>query len=107
MHRLGRLELRAGNLERARAWYRRALSIQERVWTAAHRVNRWALYRLACIEALEGGHDRALALLRQAVDCGLDDEALLEHADLASLRGVPEFESIVAEVRKRGGSQNR
>lgn len=39
--------------------------------------------------------------LRQALEYGLDGGEIAEEADLTSLRGDPEFESIVADVSKR------
>jgi non-specific serine/threonine protein kinase/serine/threonine-protein kinase len=101
LHGLGILELQAGNLERSRQWYRRTLEIQERAWEPGHYVNTWALYQMACIAAREGKPEQALELLREALDCGYDRDAILEDPDFASLRGTPEFEEIVAEVQRR------
>jgi serine/threonine protein kinase/tetratricopeptide (TPR) repeat protein len=101
LHRLADLEARAGNFERARQWYRQTLEIERKVWGVEHYVNARALYQLACLAALEGQQEQALDLLRNALDCGFDREVILEDADLASLRGLPEFEGIVAEVRRR------
>jgi tetratricopeptide (TPR) repeat protein len=101
LHRLGYLEYLAGDFERAMQWYRRTLEIQRKVWGAEHYVNARALYQLACLAALEGQTERSLELLRNALDCGFDREVILEDADLAGLRGIPEFERIVAEVQRR------
>ena len=98
---LGRLELRAGNFDRARQSYRRALAIQKKAWEPGHYVNTWALYQLACVAAREGEAEQALDLLRRALDCGFDRDVIFDDADLAGLRGTPEFEEIVAEVRRR------
>jgi non-specific serine/threonine protein kinase/serine/threonine-protein kinase len=98
---LGRVEMQAGNLDRARQRYRRALEIQQRVWGPQHHVQTWPLHRLAGIAARLGESEQALELLRGALDCGFDREEILEDADLAGLRGVPEFEAILAEVRRR------
>jgi tetratricopeptide (TPR) repeat protein len=106
LHDLGYLEFRAGNLERARQWYRRTLKIQGKAWGARHYVNTWALYRLACIAALEGQKERALELLGDAVECGFDREGILEEDALISLHGDPVFDGIVAAVQRRlGGAQ--
>ena len=59
-------------------------------------------YNLACLEALQGSRDQALAALRRAVEL-VRDESRQELAaaargdeDLESLRGDPEFDALVA-----------
>jgi non-specific serine/threonine protein kinase/serine/threonine-protein kinase len=101
LHDLGHLELAARNLEPAQQLYRRALKIQAELWEPGHYANTWGLYHLACIAALQGQREQALDHLREALDCGYDRESILEDPDFASLRGTPEFEGIVAEVRRR------
>jgi non-specific serine/threonine protein kinase/serine/threonine-protein kinase len=85
LHDLGELEFEADNLERAGQWYRRALEVQRRAWGPAHHVNVTALRQLARIAALEDRPNEALDLLRQALDCGLDPDAIPEVAELAGL----------------------
>lgn len=54
-------------------------------------------YNLACLEAIAGRSEQALAELRRAIE--LDRKAsgwAREDEDLASLRGAPEFEALLA-----------
>jgi hypothetical protein len=63
---------------------------------AAHPEDASLHYNLACLEALEGRRDRALAELSEAValDPGAKDWAR-EDDDLAALGGDPEFQALV------------
>jgi hypothetical protein len=55
-------------------------------------------YNLACLEAIEGHSDAALASLRRAVELRPEVvEWAREDGDLAGLRGVPEFEELVGQ----------
>ena len=55
-------------------------------------------YNLACLEALQGHPAEALFALRRAVELRPEAaEWAREDRDLASLRGDPEFEALVAE----------
>lgn len=55
-----------------------------------------ARYNLACLRALAGESDLALAALAEALDRGFADRALLaEDPDLASLRSRPEFQQLL------------
>jgi serine/threonine protein kinase/tetratricopeptide (TPR) repeat protein len=105
LHGLGYLEYLAGDLQRARESYRRALAIERDTWGEGHHVTAQTLYQLACLAALAGDQPRALELLRDALESGFDGEVILEDADLAGLRGTPELEAIVAEVRRRLGEK--
>ena len=51
-----------------------------------------------------GKPDEALAFLRRAVDAGYCRQILGRQPEFASLRGSPEFESIVAGPRKAAGT---
>jgi tetratricopeptide (TPR) repeat protein len=110
---IGYLEYEAGNLDRARQNYRRALEIQQKAWGPEHSVTSGTLYSLACFDALDGKPEQALDLLRSALDRGFDNDFIFEDPDMESLRGTPEFEEILAEVRRRrageqaGDTQNR
>ena len=62
----------------------------------------WSMYHLARYYALAGDRVEALRLLRRSVELGsYRDEVIANDPDLASLHGDPEFETIVAEVKKR------
>jgi choline-sulfatase len=84
---------RAGDAALAADYQRRAESIRPDSWIPT--------YNLACLEAAAGRTAAALDLLTKAVGKGLDDPALLaDDPDLASIRKLPEFAAIAAEVRK-------
>jgi len=59
------------------------------------------LYNLACYWAVAGHRVEALRYLRRALDLGYTFAFIERDPDLASLHGDPEFEAIVAEVKKR------
>jgi tetratricopeptide (TPR) repeat protein len=58
-------------------------------------------FNLACLAALQGQRDRALRFLRLCLDRGLAHKVIFDNPVLQSLHGDPEFEAIVAEVRRR------
>jgi choline-sulfatase len=87
---------RAGDTALAADYQRRAASMRPDSWVP--------IYNLACLEATGGRPGPALTLLREAVDRGLDDPALLaSDPDLISVRSDPAFAALVAEV---GGRRN-
>jgi tetratricopeptide (TPR) repeat protein len=58
-------------------------------------------YAIACIAARRGRKPEALAWLRKSLDSGIVvDPAMDKDADLASLRGDPEFERLSAAARR-------
>jgi len=61
----------------------------------------WGMYNLACFWALEGDHEKALALLSQAVELGFADRSISADPDLASLQGDPGFEALKQKVLER------
>jgi len=81
--------------------YRRGLEIREAVFGIGHPANGWNLYDQACILALAGDTGGALAALHRALDCGWANYRIYDDGDLDSLRGEPDFEDIVNEVRGR------
>ena len=62
-------------------------------------------YNLACYYALAGNRDEALDHLRSSLRLGNHDAWIAHDPDLRSLHGDPEFEVIVAEVKKRIGEE--
>jgi hypothetical protein len=56
-------------------------------------------YNLACLRALTGDPQSALALLGQAVDLGFRFPQLLDtNDDFTTLRGLPEWPALVARA---------
>ncbi len=64
----------------------------------------FALYNLACAQARSGAPDAALAALEKALAHGLKQPLQMEtDADLASLRGRPEFARLLERARRGPG----
>jgi len=91
----------AGDYDEALRRYRRALEIREDIFGAEHIANGWNLYDQACILALDGDTDGALATLHRALDVGWANHRIFEDDDFDSLKGDPDFEAILEEVRSR------
>ena len=96
--KLARLHFDQGRLSDADPLFKQALELREK---ALGPDNPDFIYDRACYAALVGNRGAALLFLRRAVDSGFSSDRLTRDADLSSLRGDPEFEAIVAEVKKR------
>ncbi|MCI0567597.1 MAG: tetratricopeptide repeat-containing serine/threonine protein kinase [Acidobacteria bacterium] len=83
---------RAGRTQQAAEVYRLAAALTE---------DSDGMYNLACYMALTGDRSEAIRLLRRAVDLGDVDSYIERDPDLATLRGDPGFDAIVAEVSGR------
>jgi tetratricopeptide (TPR) repeat protein len=62
-------------------------------------------YNLACFWSLRKDRESALRWLRRSVDLGYANAFITRDQDFAWLHGDPEFERIVAEVKKRIGNE--
>ena len=94
---VGGLYYDQGRYKEAEALQRETLEIQKRVLGPEHPDTRMAIYNLGCTAALQGERSKAMGYLRDAVEHGWSNAKwMLEDSDLASLRGDPEFEKIVA-----------
>jgi len=98
---LGFLEYRSGNYGRALQLYERALAINRRALGDGHPRLAHSLYNLGCLAALEGDKHKSLELLHQALESSFRSPIILSDPDLDTLRGDPEFEALVEEVRRR------
>jgi mannose-6-phosphate isomerase-like protein (cupin superfamily) len=81
---------RAGRMDECRALMEREI---------AERPQMWALpYNLACLEALSGNTDEALAALHRALELNREEiyDYLREDSDLDSLRDDPGFQELLA-----------
>ncbi len=87
--------------DEALRWYRSALEILEENFGVGHRSTAWNLYDQACILAIMSEHDAALATLQRMLETGWANSRIFEDDDLDSLRGDPEFEAMLEEVRGR------
>ena len=98
---LGFLEYRAGHHVRARELYERALAIHLRAYGDGHPRLARSLYNLGCLATLAGDKERALDYLHRALESDFRAPIIFTDPDLDTLRGDPEFEAIVEEVRRR------
>ena len=106
MSNLANLYSSQGRYDEAEPLHRETLEIRRRVLGQDHPDRAASLYNLACLEAVRGVRAEALDWLRQAVDAGYAKaDWMAKDSDLESLHGDPEFEAIVAEVKKRIGEE--
>jgi non-specific serine/threonine protein kinase/serine/threonine-protein kinase len=90
-----------GEYDEALRWYRRGLEIREDIFGVGHAANGWNLYDQACILALSGDADGAIETLHRALDVGWANHRIFEDDDFDLLKGDPEFEAILEEVRPK------
>jgi len=91
----------AGDYDDALRQYRQALEIREDIFGAEHIANGWNLYDQACIHALAGDAEGTIATLHRMLATGWAHRRIFEDDDFDSLKGDPEFEAILEEVRAR------
>jgi choline-sulfatase len=88
----GNCTRRIGDPAGAERFYRKAEKLRPDSWIP--------VFNLACLEAIGGRRPEAVALLREAVGRGLDNEEILARdADLQSLRPLPEFRALLKKIR--------
>jgi len=75
--------------------------MREEIFGAGHAATGWNLYDQACILALSGDPTAALDTLRLALDTGWANDRIEKDDDFDTLRGTPQFEAILEEVRSR------
>ncbi|MCG6950266.1 MAG: tetratricopeptide repeat protein, partial [Acidobacteria bacterium] len=90
-----------GEYDEALQWYRRGLEIRQEIFGSNHSSSAWNLYDQACLLALSGDGDGAIATLHRALDIGWANHRIFEDDDFDSLKANPKFETILAEVRSR------
>jgi non-specific serine/threonine protein kinase/serine/threonine-protein kinase len=90
-----------GEYDEALRWYRRAFDIRKQIFGAKHPSGGWNLYDQACLLALGGDREGAVATLHEALEAGWANHRIFEDDDLDSLKGDPGFEAILSEVRSR------
>ena len=106
MNHLALLYWKQGRYDEAESLYLETVEIRRRVLGESHPDTLWSVYNLGCVAALRGDREQALDWLRKAVDSGFTAaDWMTKDPDLASLHGDPEFEAIVAEVKKRIGEE--
>jgi tetratricopeptide (TPR) repeat protein len=90
-----------GDYDEALRHFERAGEIREEVFGPGHLALGWNAYDRACIMALQGRRAAALEALREALAVGWANPLIATDGDLDSLRGDPEFEALLNEVRTR------
>lgn len=82
------------------------LEVRRRTLGASHPDTLWSGYNLACISALRGDREQALARLRAVASAGFTEaDHMAKNEDLASLRGDPAFDALVARVRENASKR--
>ena len=83
--------------------YAETLAGIRRVYGPNHPTTAGSIYNIACLEAVQGHRDKALALLSDALDHGLLKNVAMgmeNDEDLQSLHGNPHFAALVDRARK-------
>jgi serine/threonine-protein kinase len=83
--------------------YEETLVVIRRVFGPNHPTTAGSIYNIACLEAVQGHHDKALSLLSDALDHGLLANVAVgmeSDEDLQSLHGNPRFAALVTRAKK-------
>lgn len=83
---------RAGRIPEAREIATRAAAMSE---------DSRGVYNLACFWAVDGDPERALRMLRRALDLGYASVRLYDDPDFASLHDDPRFKAMVREIEEK------
>jgi eukaryotic-like serine/threonine-protein kinase len=96
-----------GHLAEAEQLQLTTLAIKRRVFGKDHPEVGMSLYNLASIASLEGKRDQAFQWAREAVDHGLESDAVMgigTDPDLKPLHGDPRFDQLVVYAKKHAQS---
>jgi len=99
----GRLYANTGRLEQAGTLLNEVLNRRLQVLGEHHPDVGDSYYGLGCLAAARASDDESIAYLRQAAELGWSRASIFGDPSLDGLRGKPEFESIVAEVKENLG----
>ncbi len=97
-----------GHFSDAEKAYLELAAVDRRVHGEGHPETAIATYNIACIAARTGKHEKALALLQEAIDHGLPPRIGLvveKDADFKSLHGDPKFDELIAHAKQRAAAQ--
>jgi tetratricopeptide (TPR) repeat protein len=89
--------------QEAEGIYQETLVVMRRVFGPDHPTTATSIYNIACLEAVQGHHDKALSLLNDALDHGLSGNIAMgieNDEDLESLRGNPRFATLISRAKK-------
>ena len=93
--------------QEAEGIYDETLVVIRRVYGPNHPTTAGAIYNIACLEAVQGHHDKAISLLSEALDHGLNANIAMgieNDEDLQSLHKMPRFASLVARAKKNAAT---
>ena len=110
MSNLAEVLSREGHYAEAETLDRATLVIRRRVIGPEHPDTAASTYNLGCIAALRRQRDEALALVREAVDHGLEssvDLGIDKEPDLKSLHGDPRFDALVAHAKEKAAAAQK
>ena len=82
--------------------YAETLAAIRRVYGSNHPTTAGFIYNIACLEAVQGHHDKALSLLTDALDHGLNANIAMgieSDEDLQSLHNTARFSALVARAK--------
>ena len=80
------------------------IAISRRLYGADNPETALNVYNLACLKALQGKKEEAIAQLRQSLEHGMAPRTMMgigDDEDLKSLHGDPRFEAVVAEAQRK------
>src|SRR5262249_33287766 len=104
MSDLGHVLGKEGHYASAEKLLRQTVEIQRRVLGPDHADTAASTYKLACLAARQDELDKALSLLREAVDHGLDQPPLRGReadSDPRRLQEDPRFKALITYARER------
>lgn len=104
MYNLGVLYMRQHRFEAAEQMLRETLALDRKVRGEKHPSTLETEYSVAAVLARAGKHREALATVHHIVDLGFNGAYIESDSDLVSLKPDPEFQSLVAEVKKRASA---
>ena len=99
------LYLRQGRYDEAESLSLETLGLKRRVFGEDHPETLVTLYIHACTLAAQGRRAPALEYLREAVERGFARDWIFTEFFFEPFQGDPEFEAIIAEVKKRIGDE--
>ena len=100
---LAATQIKLGNFGEAEKLQEETLEIEVRVLGPDHPETAGSTYNLACLAVRQGDREKALRLLRDAINHGLPAAAaqgMKDDPDLQALHGDPRFDALLAEVQK-------
>jgi hypothetical protein len=96
-------QIKLGNFGEAEKLQEESREIEVRVLGPDHPETAGSTYNLACLAVRQGDREKALRLLRDAINHGLPAAAaqgMKDDPDLEALHGDPRFDALLAEVQK-------